>query len=226
MLRNCGIRGILLPEFDDGQGIAGNIPLPLEEFTIVGVGTRFEQPLLHYASDDQYECGRLAVQKLWGLGYRRIGYIGEPRIEKIVNGRFFAGYHATLQSELAGDAIPPLLSSRDTDVIPWLKTVGVEAVISASRHLLSFLRRSGVRVPDEVALAHLNVDDVERARPGEVSGIRQDNAGVGATAVELLVSLLYDNEVGVPLHPRGIQVHGTWVDGQTVRQVRRTKSRR
>lgn len=226
MLRNCGIQGILLPEFDGSEGLAANIPLPLDEFTIVGVGTRFEGPLLHYASDDQYECGRLAVLKLWELGYRRIGYVGEPRVEKIVNGRFFAGYHATLQSELAGHAIPPLLSSHEADVLAWLRDVRVEAVVSANRHLLSFLRRSGVRVPDDVALAHLNIDDVEGAGPGEVAGVRQDNAGVGATAVELLVSLLYENEVGVPLHPRGVQVHGTWVDGKTVRRPRRAKARR
>lgn len=218
-LRNCGIQGVLVPAFDESGGIATSIPLPLDEFTIVGVGTRFEQPLLHYASDDQYECGRLAVQKLWSLGYRRIGYTGEPRVEKIVNGRFFAGYHATLQSELGGTPIPPLLSSHDPDVLGWLRSVRVEAVITANRRLPLFLRRHGVRLPDDLGLAHLNIDDVEGATPGDVAGVRQDNAGVGATAVELLVALLYDNEVGVPMHPRGMQVHGTWVDGQTARRI-------
>ncbi|HEY0947829.1 MAG TPA: LacI family DNA-binding transcriptional regulator [Opitutaceae bacterium] len=218
MLRNRGIHGVLLPAFDESEGFATNIPLPLGDFTIVGVGTRFERPSLHYASDDQYEDGRLAVQKLWQLGFRRIGYVGEPRIEKIVNGRFFAGYYATLQSELSCTPIPPLLTSRDDDVVAWLRSARPDAIVSASRRVLCTLRAGGIRVPEDVALAHLNVDDVEGAQPGDVAGIRQDNVGVGANAVELLVSLLYHNEVGVPLHPRGVQLHGTWVQGRSVRQ--------
>ena len=218
-LVNRGIRGILLPAFDESAGLATNIPLPLEEFTVVGVGTRFERPSLHYSSDDQYECGRLAVQRLWELGYRRIGYLGEPRVEKIVNGRFYAGYFATLQSELGGTAIPALLTSNDDDVVKWLRRVRADAIVTANRRVLTVLRRHGLRTPDEIGLAHLNIDDVEGAGPGKVAGVRQDNAGVGANAVELLVTLLYHNESGVPVHPRGVQVHGTWVHGNTVRRV-------
>ena len=217
LLRSRGIRGVLLPNFDEGRGIATDIPLPLDEFTFVCVGTRFEQPSLHYASDDQYESGRLAVQKLWAHGYRRIGYFGEPRVEQIVNGRFFAGYHATLSSELGGTPFPPLLTKDHTEAIAWLREVRLDAIVTASRRLLAVLRAKRVRVPEDVGLAHLNVDDVEGAAPGDVAGVRQDNAGVGANAVELLVSLLNHNELGVPVHPRGVQVHGTWVEGATVR---------
>jgi len=215
-LRNRGIRGVLLPEFSASAGRAANIPLPLGEFTIVSVGTRFEEPSLHYSSDDQYECGRMAVLRLWQIGYRRIGYVGEPRVERIVNGRFLAGYFATLQGELGGAALPPLLTDCDDDVIGWLRRVAPQVVITANRRLLQVIRNSGLRVPEDVGLAHLNVDDVEGASPGEVSGVRQDNAGVGGNAVELLVNLLYQNEVGVPQHPKGLQVHGIWVDGATV----------
>jgi len=221
-LRNRGIRGVLLPEFTASAGLATNIPLPLDEFTIVSVGTRFEEPSLHYSSDDQYECGRMAVQRLWRMGYRRIGYVGEPRVEHIVNGRFFAGYLSTLQSELGGAAVPPLLTDHDEDVLGWLRRVSPQVVITANRRLLKVIRRSGLRVPEEVGLAHLNVDDVESALPGEVAGVRQDNAGVGGNAVELLVNLLYQNEIGVPRHPKGLQVHGMWVDGATVQQLSAT----
>lgn len=215
-LRNRGVRGVLLPHFAASGGLAERIPLPLEEFTIVGVGTRFERPALHYSSDDQYECGRLAVQRLWEMGYRRIGYVGEPRVEQIVNGRFFAGYHVTLQTELGGSPLPPLLTDLDEEVAGWARRMGADALVTAKRGLVKILKTQGVRLPEDVALAHLNVEDVEGALPGDVAGVRQDNAGVGANAVELLVSALYHNETGVPLHPRGVQVRGTWVPGGTL----------
>ncbi|WP_221033191.1 LacI family DNA-binding transcriptional regulator [Actomonas aquatica] len=215
-LHSRGIQGVLVPPFDESDGLATTIPLPLDSLTIVGVGTRFEKPALHYSSDDQFEYGRMAVQKLWERGYRRIGYVGEPRVEKFVNGRFFAGYYSTLCSELGGTPLPPLVSARDDDAIEWLRQAKPDVIVTANRRLLSVLRKAGLRVPDDVALAHLNIEDVEGASAAEVAGIRQDNVGVGANAVELLVSLLYQNESGIPVHPRGIQVHGVWVDGPTV----------
>lgn len=222
-LLNRGVRGVLFPNYDAGGGIAANLPLRLDQFTCVGVGTRYEEPFLHYSSDDQYESSRLAVQKLWAVGYRRIGYVGDPRIERIVNGRFYAGYHSTLSTELGGKPLPPLITSRDTDVFAWLKRTSSEAIVSANRRLYGALRQGGWSLPGQVALAHLNVEDAEgmnEARPGDIAGIRQDNVGVGAGAVELLVSLLNHNELGVPQHPRGIQVQGAWVDGATVRRAR------
>ncbi|HRE06004.1 MAG TPA: LacI family DNA-binding transcriptional regulator [Opitutaceae bacterium] len=220
LLLNRGIRGVLFPNFDASGGVASRLPLDLQRFTTVGVGTRYESPFLHYSSDDQFESGRLAVQKLWERGYRRIGYVGDPRIERIVNGRFYAGYHATLRTEFNATPLPPLLTDRAHDVCAWVKKTRTEAVVSAHRAIYAALRGGGLRLPDDVALAHLNVEDAEGisgARSGEIAGIRQDNVGVGAGAAELLVSLLYHNEQGVPLHPRGMQVQGTWVEGATVR---------
>jgi DNA-binding LacI/PurR family transcriptional regulator len=94
----------------------------------------------------------------------------------------------------------------------------VDAVITNSRSLYSILRKKGIRMPRDIGFAHLNVDDVDGAAPGEVAGVRQDSVGVGANAVELLVGLLYHNELGVPLHPRGILVSGAWVSGASVRK--------
>lgn len=223
LLVSRGVRGLLFPNFDAGGGVAANLPLRLDQFTCVGVGTRYEEPFLHYASDDQYESSRLAVQRLWSRGYRRIGYVGDPRIERIVNGRFYAGYHATLGNELGGQTLSPLITSRDSEVFAWLKKSRAEAIVSANRELYSVLRTGGLVLPTDVALAHLNVEDAEGingAAPGDIAGIRQDNVGVGAGAVELLVSLLNHNEHGVPVHPRGLQVQGAWVEGATVRRSR------
>jgi DNA-binding LacI/PurR family transcriptional regulator len=219
-LRNRGIAGLLFPNHDASGGVASRLPLDLSGFTCVGVGTRYEDPFLHYSSDDQYESSRLAVQQLHRRGYRRIGYVGDPRIERIVNGRFYAGYHATLHAEIGAASLPPLITADEREVFGWLRSSRADAIVSVNRRLYSVLREGGVRLPADAALAHLNVDDAEamnHAAPGIIAGVRQDNVGVGANGVELLVSLLYHNELGLPLHPRGMQVHGTWVEGETVR---------
>lgn len=220
VLLSRGVAGLLFPNFDAGGCSAARLPVQVERFTCVGVGTRYEEPFLHYSSDDQYESSRLAVQRLWARGYRRLGYVGDPRIERIVNGRFFAGFHATLRTEFGTEPLPPLITDDETRAPGWVRTRRVDAIVSASRRLYSVLRASRLRIPTDVALAHLNVEDAEGvngAAPGDIAGVRQDNVGVGANAVDLLVSLLYHNEVGLPRHPRGMQVQGTWVEGATVR---------
>lgn len=223
VLQSRGVAGILFPNFDAGGGHAAKLPVDVARFTCVGVGTRYEDPFLHYSSDDQFESSRLAVQKLWALGYRRIGYVGDPRIERIVNGRFYAGFHATLQTEFGAEALPPLIVDDDAKAPGWIRRRRLDAIVSANRRLYSVLRDRRLRMPEEIAFAHLNVEDAEGvngAAPGDIAGIKQDNVGVGANAVDLLVSLLYHNEVGLPRHPRGMQVQGTWVDGGTVRRER------
>lgn len=225
LLRSRGISGVIMPYIESAHGIAANLQLPLDEITIVGVGARYEEPCLHYCSDDQYECARLAVRKLWCKGYRRIGYVAEPRHEEIVNGRFRAGHEATLQNELGGPALPPLITTDPNEVPGWLRDSQAEAIVTANRHLLLALRERGLKVPQDVAFAHLNVDAVEGVSTGEVAGVCQNNKSVGANAVELLVSLLYHNEVGVPLDPRGVQVRGKWIDGRSAPPVKQRASR-
>lgn len=218
LLHSRGIQGVLLPYFDEYQGLATNIPIPLEEFTIVGVGMRFENPGLHYSSNDQYTSGCMVAQKLWSLGYRRIGYTGQARTEHIVNRRFSAGYMQTIRHEFGGAVPEPLLVGDNYDGIEaWIERFRLDAIITTSRVLHAILRSKGIRIPGDIGYAHLNIEAVEGASPGEIAGIQQDCVGVGEHAVDLLINLLYRNERGVPQKARGLESRGTWRDGASVK---------
>ncbi|MDX2185993.1 MAG: LacI family DNA-binding transcriptional regulator [Opitutaceae bacterium] len=221
-LRNRGVSGVLLPYFPTAQGVASKLPIDLRRFTCVSVGTRYEQPLLHYSSDDQYESCRLAVQQLWNLGYRYIGYVGDPRVERIVNGRFFAGYHATLFSQFETQAPPPFIDLDEPKVVEWVRRFGIEAIVTANPRIYGILVSSGYQIPRDLGFAHLNIDDahgIAGLPAGMIAGVRQDNEGVGANAVDLLVSLLYHNELGLPESARGMQVQSMWIKGASVRML-------
>src|SRR6185369_346562 len=135
ILASRGVRGVLLPYFEGSGGLASSIPLPLDKFSIVTVGTCFQQPPLHFATNDQYASSRLAVIELWKLGYRRIGYAGAPFAEKVVNNRFCAGYLATLQIDFATTPLPPLLSVDSKEISAWLHAHRPEAVITTGPDL-------------------------------------------------------------------------------------------
>ena len=73
----------------------------------------------------------------------------------------------------------------------------------------------GLQVPRDVGLIQL-----ERRRGCENwAGMEQHNDLTGEAAVDMLVTLLHNNETGVPLFPRATLIGGSWMDGTTVRMA-------
>lgn len=215
ILLSRGVRGVLFASFEGSRGLSASIPLPLDAFTIVTVGTRFREPALHFATNDQFASSRLAVLELWKLGYRRIGFVSVPFAEWTVNNRFFAGYLATLQLELGGTTLRPLLSIDHGELLRWLESEKPDVILTIHAQLLANLRTSGWAVPERVGVAHLHVTHEDRM----TSGICQNSELVGAAAVDLLIGQLSSNELGPPTHAKGVIVPGSWMPGETVRRV-------
>jgi DNA-binding LacI/PurR family transcriptional regulator len=215
ILVSRGVRGVLLSYFKGSGGLSTAIPLPLEQFAMVTVGTQFQQPALHYAANDQYASSRVAIFALWSLGYRRIGYVGAPMAETIVNNRFCAGYLATLQLDLGVAPLPPLLSTDPERILPWLRTHEPDVVVTTDPDLLTTVRMLGWQVPEQLGVAHLHVD----AADDVMSGVCQNSEAVGSAAVDLLIGQLSSHEPGVPARANGVLVPGWWKQGKTVRAV-------
>ncbi len=52
-----------------------------------------------------------------------------------------------------------------------------------------------------------------------LSGISEESAEVGVTAVHTLAQLLFQNECGLPAKPMSVLVPGKWVEAGTVPSV-------
>jgi len=215
VLRARNVRGVLVPYFEDSNSLATSIPLPLDEFNIVSVGTPFRDPDLHFASNDQYESSRLAVLELHKLGYRRIGYVGAHVLEAAVHNRFSAGFYATARFELGLDVPAPLFSGDRAEITHWLRHSRPDAVITTHLNLIKMLRADGWRIPEELGVVSTHVDPDDE----ETSGIYQNSEQVGAAAVDTLIGQLSSSAQGVPAHPQGVLIPGIWMPGRTVRQL-------
>jgi hypothetical protein len=66
-------------------------------------------------------------------------------------------------------------------------------------------------VPDDVGLAALSVLDGDAD-----AGIYQNPEEIGRVALLFVISLIHDNEHGVPPIFRQIVVEGKWADGKTL----------
>jgi DNA-binding LacI/PurR family transcriptional regulator len=166
------------------------------------------------------------VQRLAGLGHRRLAYLREPLdIEPYVDRR--AGYaeairRLNLVDESRGFAGEPGLAEG------WLDQIaagGETAIVAESERLADTARRGlaarGVHVPRDVSIAVLEGPSGGREWGGEPSGVRWEGLQIprktiGALAVDRLVAMLDDPGE----HTGSVLVPCQLVGGDTVGDVR------
>ena len=93
----------------------------------------------------------------------------------------------------------------------WLKREKPDAILSEHPRMYDLLTKCGLRVPEDIGLATTTVLDGNAD-----AGIDQHPEEIGRVAVLQLLSLIHDNDCGIPRIPREILVQGTWVDGLTL----------
>jgi len=93
----------------------------------------------------------------------------------------------------------------------WLKQVRADAVITNDHAMLRACELTGLRVPTDLALAHVNLDD----DVPDWAGIRPYPERLASAAVDLLCTHIQCNERGEPHFTKHIRIAGDWVDGWT-----------
>jgi len=69
-------------------------------------------------------------------------------------------------------------------------------------------------VPENIGLVQLE----RRPDNADWAGMDQHNDLTGEAAVDMVIGLLHNHEIGVPLHPRATLVEASWVPGSTARE--------
>ncbi|QYM78620.1 LacI family transcriptional regulator [Horticoccus luteus] len=213
VLRNRGIRGVILAPFEDPRD---RLDLEWKDFAVVALERPVQYPLFHHIVPNHFAGILLAWEQLRARNYTRIGIIVWTDLSDRTLHQWEAGY-AYLQSRtLEANRVSALVLQPEDPVgqiRSWLRRERPEAVISRSDGFFEAVRAEGLRIPQDIGYASLNVaDDVPQA-----SGIQQHRSEMGEFAVEILNSLLQSNQRGFNAVPHGTHVDGTWQEGRTVR---------
>jgi LacI family transcriptional regulator len=212
VLRARAIRGAIMAPLPVPH--ANRIDLDWERCAVSAIGYSFEQVPLHRAAHHHAKSVMTLYQHLRQLGYQRIGLAAT--VEDLVRVKHFwlAGFLAG--RELFGGARLPHVSFDGTPekhlFFDWMDRYEPDIVIGVARDTYFWLKEAGLRLPEDVAYAHLNLLDV---RPHKVAGIEQNSAAIGAAATDLLVGQLYHNEYGFPSTPQCTLIDGRWMPGPT-----------
>lgn len=229
MLRTRAIRGHLITPF----------AVPVYEHELdwphlicVGLGYVFNQHALHRATHNHFRGAFLAYEELVKRGYRRIGLmLDRDDQNRRVNYGWLGGYLAA-QNTHGGPRLEPLLTTAGEELPQakgWLREARPDAIIGFGPTQFHVLTRLGYSIPRDLAYAALDVEQMHLAHVEEVSGINQNLPLIGATAIDILASQLYHNELGLPQRPVFSMIEGYWVPGRTAPEKaegRRKKAKR
>jgi LacI family transcriptional regulator len=88
-----------------------------------------------------------------------------------------------------------------------------DVVLTNKIELYAAMIESGLRVPEDVGVVHIDWHD---AIP-HLAGMRQNNRVVGSAGVDLVVGQLQKNESGALEFPQVVHVESAWIDGPSVK---------
>lgn len=202
-----GIRGVLL---GFSRARSSRIKLDLDGFCVAGLSTYFGEYAVDRANFNGLYNVRLAFSKMRALGFRRTGLVS-PELNNRVSGYLWSSGVLDWQRGLNEDerCLPFLPKTEDSekDFGLWLEKEKPDSLVVYKLPVRSWLSKRGLRVPEDLAVAHLF-----RTRDEMTTGIGIDGnlPLVGAAAFDLVVEGLNTNRTGLPTFPKEVLVRGCW----------------
>lgn len=209
-----GISAVMLSTFEID---IGQLELDWTQFCAVKIECLHLTPHIDAVSNDQLQAARLAMRTLRKLGYRRIGLATAREDQMRLAESFGMGVLLEQSALPESECVPPLFFSlAEVPRLPvllrdWMAAHRVDVIISNWNELLDIFASSGLRLPDDVAFASL---DVPPSLP-HLAGIVQNHRLVGQRAMEQLAIMTDSYQRGVPAAQTVTYIPGYWQDGAT-----------
>jgi DNA-binding LacI/PurR family transcriptional regulator len=217
ILLTRGIAGLIFAPFTSPDAVP---PVDWRQFSVVAIGLSQRIPVTRVAHN-HYTGMRRVLAECRRRGARRIGLVLPLRVHRNVEERWLAAYLLDqTEHPSPGGPLLPLLVNEAADhgtFAPWFR-VNQPDVIVGLQHLTpihQWVRALGLRVPADVGLVTLD----RRAGKIDFSGLDQEVAKMGATAVDQLLGLVERGEHGMVERPINVTMDGLWLDGTTLRRA-------
>lgn len=220
ILRARGIRGALVVGLMKENRLPERFATTWNLHACVITGVRTRNPTLPFCCVDHHALVLQAFEQARRLGYRRPALVVDEHIDRLVEGRFSSGMWISQQSLPAKDRVPGFYrveaARADSKIFTeWLKKHRPDALFTLYNIVQTWVASAGFSVPDEVGLIQLE----RRRGKTDWAGMDQHNDLTGEAAIDMLVGMVHNNEIGLPPYPRATLISGSWVGGATVRDV-------
>lgn len=206
VMKARGIVGVLLsPVMHEAEV---TLDLDWACFAPAVIGSARWNPELHHAGHHHYLAMRMALERLAAAGCRRPLAILEAAVNERARRAWeaaFAVFHPGRRA--ATESLWIGLPGDRRALRRRLRALRPDAVVVSAQSLAEQLRSKDVPLPGDAPIITLHW----LPTAPEIGGIDQSYDLVAANAVDLVVSQLNGNELGVPALPRMLLFPGRWV---------------
>ncbi|MEX0330783.1 MAG: LacI family DNA-binding transcriptional regulator [Puniceicoccaceae bacterium] len=212
-----GIKGALIVGLMDDANFPEKLLPVARNLPAVVTGVRTHEPTLPYVCTDHHGLAFQAVENALRLGYRRPGLVLDGDIDRLVEGRFSAGYlYGQLQLPET-NRLRPFYETQRVEAEPelfagWMEVERPDVIFTLYNNVEDWLKELGFRVPKDIGLIQLEW----RRQNNRWAGMHQHNNHTGEAAVDTLVGLIHRGETGIEAEPRAVLIAPSWQDGNTV----------
>ena len=218
ILKSRGIQGVIQAPMIRRTK---DLPLDFSQFTMVVCNPGTLPQKFHRVSPDHYGNMDMLLKRIRELGYRRIGLMVAKDLDTFLNHLSSSRFLAFQQTECIAK-IPIFMPAgredyRSDSFRQWFDKHRPEIAITTCETIFRnhFFEDAGLKIPEDLAVVKANINRTRKY----LSGISEESAEVGVTAVHTLAQLLFQGECGLPAKPMSVLVPGKWVEAGTVPSV-------
>lgn len=213
-----GIQGLL----SFGSPNLGELfPEELSTYAVVTIGLSIETPL-HRVTSHFYNDMTHLLSKVHAMGYRRPGLV-LGNYEDRRSSHAYIGAYLGWCEHMFGNTVAPVLRMEGVDeeaLVSWLRHYSPDVLVFVHLYdmlaeLQRVLKKNRTRVPEDLGVAVIT----QILEGTGLSGMQQNQALMGAWAVELLMARIMNQDFGCPTNPRIEMVESRWIDGGSLRVV-------
>lgn len=207
ILTTRNIRGLLFAPALKGSSLS--LGLDWDRFVTVVLGHAQWTPEMHRCISNHYNAVRVCLDQLARSGAKRTAAIFSAEINlrtDFAQEAAFLTHHS--QPAKARKLLFFVPAGDPTGIFPWLKTNQVDSVIFGTNqiyHACLAINRSAL-----LKLRSVTLDWSPDNK--HIPGIKFRHDLIAESAVDLLASQLYTNEVGVPARARRLSLRGDWME--------------
>jgi len=212
-----GIQGIInAPQ----RRARAHLNLDWSRFSVISLGYTMTRPAFHAVANHHFRSMVILCRRLRALGYRRPGLAIMGALDERVDGNWSGAFLSEQRKSCTGKGVPLLIPAVPEDwnfsaFAKWFRKHRPDCIVTIHQDVFVFLKELGVSVPSDVGVAMCNVTNPS----SNSSGIDENSALIGRAAVDLVVSMINRNELGIPAVPQRLLVEGTWRPGATVQRI-------
>lgn len=197
--------------------------LAFERLATSTVDTSVHRVPIHRAEPDYFQGMQLALSSLEERGYKRMCFCTTRGEVGLLDEEWLGSFTGWQAMRPEAERMSPFIGEGYDPAFfkAWLKKHKPDAIIANSKLFFEWSLAAGY---DTKRIAHVTLSADPR-RP-EVAGIDQNQIGVGAAAVDLILGQIHHNDFGVPTLPKKTLIPGSWVQGATIRDLGEVPTKR